>query len=92
MAEALQARELVLAHLERSIASIAAEHGRCRTRLAKLVELACMAPDIVTAILEGKQPETLTARKLGSITLPIEWPQQRRVLGFAEQRLIHTNG
>jgi len=82
MAEALQARELVLAQPERSIAGIAGEHGRCRTRLSKLVAFSCMAPDIVTAILEGRQPETLTARKLTGIVLPPAWAQQGRVLGF----------
>jgi len=82
MGEALQARELVLAHPDRSIASIAGEHGRCRTRLAKLVGLSCIAPDVVTAILESRQPEALTARKLSGIALPAEWAQQRRVLGF----------
>jgi hypothetical protein len=82
VADALQARELVLAHPGRSTASIASEHGRCRTRLAKLVELSCLAPDIVTAIVEGRQPETLTARRLSAASLPLEWAGQRQVLGF----------
>ena len=82
MAEALQARELVLVHADRSLNSIAKEHGRCRTRLGKLVALSCLAPEIVTAIVEGRQPPSLTARRLGSIALPSEWAQQRRVLGF----------
>jgi len=81
--EALQARELVLAHPGRSTSSIAAEHGRCRTRLAKLVRLSCLAPDIVTAIVEGKQPEAVTARWLGSAALPLDWTGQRQVFGFA---------
>jgi DNA invertase Pin-like site-specific DNA recombinase len=82
VAEALQARELVLAHPSRSLASIAAEHGRCRTRLGKLVGLSCLAPDIIEAIVEGKQPETLTARRLDDPALPLEWVQQRKVLGL----------
>ena len=82
VAEALQARELVLAHADRSLNSLAAEHGRCRTRLGKLVALSCLAPDIVTAIVEGRQPASLTARALNDISLPPEWAEQRRVLGF----------
>jgi DNA invertase Pin-like site-specific DNA recombinase len=82
MGEALQARELVLANPARSLSSIAAEHGRCRTRLGKLVGLACLAPDIIAAIVEGRQPEMLTARRLDATALPVEWAQQRRVLGF----------
>jgi hypothetical protein len=80
--EALHARELVLSQPERSIASIAAEHGRCRTRLAKLLGLSCMAPGVVIAILEGRQPEALTARQLSGMVLPTDWAQQCRILGL----------
>ena len=82
MAEALQARELVLAHTGSSLNSLARAHGRCRTRLGNLVALSCLAPDIVSAIVEGRQPAALTARRLGSIVLPPQWAEQRRVLGF----------
>lgn len=83
MAEAHQARQLILANPDRSIAAIAAEHGRCRTRLGKLAALACLAPDIVTAIVEGRQSPTLTARSLQDIDLPLAWTDQRTLLGFA---------
>jgi len=83
IAEAHQARQLVLASPEQSIAAIAARHGRCRTRLGKLAALACLAPDIVTAIIEGRQPATLTARTLQDIDLPLAWADQRALLGFA---------
>ena len=59
IAEAHAARKILLAIPEQSIASIAANHGWCRTRLAKLAALACLAPDIVTAIVEGRQPASL---------------------------------
>ena len=83
IAEAHAARKLLLASPERSIAAIAASHCRCRTRLGKLAALACLAPDIVTAIVEGHQPATLTARALQQIDLPLAWPDQRGLLGFA---------
>jgi site-specific DNA recombinase len=82
VAEAHAARRLVLQRPERSIAAIAADEGRCRTRLGKLVALSCLAPDIVTAIVEGRQPATLTAKSLSAIDLPIHWQEQRRALGF----------
>jgi DNA invertase Pin-like site-specific DNA recombinase len=82
LAEAHLARQLILAQPEQSIASIAAEQGRCRTRLGKLAALACLAPDIVTAIVEGRQPPTLTARALQDIDLPLAWPDQRALLGL----------
>ena len=83
VSEAHLARQLVLTNPERSIAAIAADHGRCRTRLGKLAALSCLAPDIVTAIVEGRQPPTLTARTLQDIDLPLAWTDQRALLGFA---------
>lgn len=83
MAEAQQAKVLVLAQPEKSIACIAREQGRCRTRLGKLVALSCLAPDIVTSIVEGRQPENLTAFRLMSKPLPLAWTDQRRELGLS---------
>lgn len=83
IAEAQEARRQVLSNPEQSLARIACKYGRCRTRLAKLVALSCLAPDIVTAIVEGKQPEHLTASRLLSSTLPLAWSEQRRDLGLA---------
>ena len=82
VAEAHAARKLVLENPGRAMASIAADHGRCRTRLAKLVGLSCLAPDIVTAIVEGRQPAKLTPTVLTTIDLPLGWREQRVALGF----------
>jgi hypothetical protein len=52
--------------------------------LERLARLGFLAPDIVSAILKGEQPKSLTARKLLRVpNLPISWKEQRRVLGFA---------
>jgi site-specific DNA recombinase len=83
LVEAHAAKQLVLSQPDRSIAAIAYAQGRCRTRLGKMVALSCLAPDIVTAIIEGRQPTTLTARSLMSIELPHVWSEQRRVLGVS---------
>jgi site-specific DNA recombinase len=83
IAEAHSARKMILASPEQSIAAIAASHGRCRTRLGKLAALSCLAPDIVTAIVEGRQPASLTARTLQDIDLPLAWTDQRALLGIA---------
>ena len=83
LAEAITARDLVDEHLDQSIASIAAQQGRCRTRLGKLVQLACLDPEIIKAIVEGRQPEALNAKRLASAQLPFAWEEQRRLLGFA---------
>ncbi|RYY22768.1 MAG: recombinase family protein [Sphingomonadales bacterium] len=82
VAEAHAARRLVLQRPKQSIAAIAADEGRCRTRLGKLVALSCLAPEIVTAIVEGRQPAKLTAKSLSAINLPMHWQEQRTALGF----------
>lgn len=82
VAEAHAARKLVFEHSEQSIAAIAADHSRCRTRLGKLVALSCLAPDIITAIVEGRQPAKLTAKSLLTIELPLRWQEQRAAFGF----------
>jgi hypothetical protein len=74
---------LVTANPEQSIASIAAAANRCRARLAQLLALSCLAPDIVTAIVEGRQPSTFTARSLLAADIPHCWHEQRGVLGFS---------
>ncbi|MGQ0589815.1 MAG: recombinase family protein [Sphingosinicella sp.] len=83
IAEAHEARQQVLSNPGHSLARIAREHARCRTRLGKLVALSCLAPDIVTSIVEGKQPEHLTVSRLLSSALPMVWSEQRRELGLA---------
>jgi site-specific DNA recombinase len=83
IAEAHAARQLIMTHPEQSIVSLAANHNRCRTRLGKLAALGCLAPDIVTAIIEGRQPASLTARTLHDIDLPLAWSDQRVLLGLS---------
>jgi hypothetical protein len=80
LADAYEARKLVLAHPDTPLADLAKQHGKCHKQLAKLVELSCLAPDIVTAVLDGKQPGSLTATTLRSIQLPLGWDQQRALL------------
>jgi len=50
----------------------------------RLMRLNFLAPDIVVAILNGRQPAALTATKLMADTrLPLRWTEQRKALGFA---------
>lgn len=52
--------------------------------LRRLVRLAFLAPDIVTAILDGTQPPLLTARQLlRASEVPLSWSEQRGIFGFA---------
>jgi hypothetical protein len=80
LAEAHAARQLVLSNPEIPLAELARQQGKCRKHLSELVELSCLAPDIVEAVLAGKQPGSLTAAKLRSSSLPLSWNEQRALL------------
>ena len=54
-----------------------------RGYMGQVIRLTTLAPDIVMAIIEGKQPKLLTARKLIREHFPYSWEEQRRELGFA---------
>jgi hypothetical protein len=63
---------------------IAHEERITSTYATRLVRLTFLAPDIVAAILAGKQLAGLTANKLMVDTrLPLDWRDQRTALGFA---------
>jgi len=50
----------------------------------QLLRISFLAPDIVAAIIEGRQPPSLTGRRLLRATdIPYDWAAQRRFLGFA---------
>lgn len=73
----------ITANPNKSIPEIAAEQGRCRVRMMKVAKLACLDPDIVTAIVEGRHPLKLTPGKLLAANLPLAWAEQQQVLGFS---------
>ncbi len=55
-----------------------------RTVRRRILPLAFLAPDIVKAILDGRQPVALTAESLRRLpALPTDWDAQRRLLGFS---------
>ncbi|HET9975816.1 MAG TPA: hypothetical protein VFQ20_00145 [Burkholderiaceae bacterium] len=63
--------------------AIAQEHGLATKEVTQVIYLAFMAPDIVQKIALGEQPMDLGVRKLQAmVPLPLDWGEQRRVLGF----------
>ena len=61
--------------------SIAQRLGLNERYVGRVLECAFLAPDIVEAILDGRQPPDLTFKKL-THGLPLSWIEQRRELGF----------
>ncbi len=72
--------------IEGKVATVAEITKREQLRpdnVSRVLPLAWLAPDIAAAILEGRQPADLTAKKLRDLPdLPLDWTDQRCVLGF----------
>jgi hypothetical protein len=67
--------------LAKSITDLAEQEGVTDAYVCRLLPLTCLAPDIVEAILDGRQPRGLRlAEMLGNG--PGGWDEQRRAFGF----------
>ena len=67
-----------------SIASLAQEQHQDGRDVTRTVYLAFLAPDIVDRIVRGEQPIGLGVRRLLAMCpLPLDWGEQRKVLGLA---------
>jgi DNA invertase Pin-like site-specific DNA recombinase len=83
--EALEMRNQLLSGPDESIEAMIGRLGIARGRLTSLVRLSYLAPDILRAMLEGRQPIELTPSRLLQLSkdLPHGWTEQRLFLGFA---------
>ena len=71
-----------------SVNDIARDRGLAANEFSRLLPLAFLAPDIVEAIMAGRQPLELTAKRLKRFeSLPLYWEQQRKVLDFPSTTL-----
>ena len=86
IAKAWTARQALMSSPGISVDEAAARMGLKADYFRVLVRISFLAPDIVVAILEGRQPGMLTRQKLARMTdLPLEREAQRRVLGFSAE-------
>ena len=75
--------EALLSGRAQSITDIALSYGVSASYVKKVLSLAFLAPDIVGAIMAGKQPAHLSTHMLTrKINLPLCWQEQRQLLGF----------
>ena len=66
-----------------SVLLIAQEQGLASSEVTRVVYLAFLAPDIVERIVRGEHPIELNIKRLlAAAPLPMQWGEQRRVLGF----------
>jgi hypothetical protein len=66
----------------KSITDLAEQEGVTVAYVCRLLPLTCLAPDIIEAILDGRQPKGLKlAEMLGNG--PLAWEEQRAEWGFS---------
>ena len=66
-----------------SISEMAQQQGVCRSYFTRVLRIGFLSPTITKAILAGRQPSELTARKLAADTrFPVCWQQQYRQLAM----------
>ena len=67
-----------------SVLEITEREGLGKGVISRTLPLAFLAPDIAEAILDGRQPDGLTAGGLYRLAdLPRDWDAQRKLLGFS---------
>jgi hypothetical protein len=69
---------------------LAEQTGLEECYVSRVVQCAFLAPDIIEAILEGRQPADLTLEKLLA-GQPMDWAEQRRRLGFSRDQLKNAS-
>jgi site-specific DNA recombinase len=75
-------RQLVLQNRDVTPEDLARQRRMGPSYFARMLRLNYLAPDIQAAIVDGTQPPDLTPKKLIFSLLPLDWEQQRQMLGF----------
>jgi len=67
----------------KNMPAIASREGIDKSYIARVMNLVFLAPDITESIITGYQPPDLSVEKLTKrIDLPLDWAQQRSLLGI----------
>ncbi len=75
---------MLVKHNDGKFGDLAKSEKLNRSYFSQLLRRAYLAPDITTAILDGRQPAGLTTTTLiERADLPMSWREQRRTLGVA---------
>jgi hypothetical protein len=64
----------------RSLQELARRDGITRRYIRRLIGLAFLSPQLVEAMLQGRQHVELTVTRLTELDLPLDWTEQHRLL------------
>jgi site-specific DNA recombinase len=84
VARAHDIQERLMQNCELALHAIARQEHVTPGYVSRLLRLPSLAPDIITAIINGKNPPQVTAKKLmrQALEIPVDWTEQRKLLGF----------
>ncbi len=84
VARAHDFQERMMQDPDLTVPAIASQEQLTIGYLSRLLRLPSLAPDVVTAIINGKHPPELSAKRLMrlALKLPTDWAEQRKLLGF----------
>jgi hypothetical protein len=80
--EARELQKLVDEERDKTLPELAAQVNYTPSRFSRVLRLNYLAPDIITGLIDGTQPQGLTRRELVHASLPMDWALQRKLLGF----------
>jgi hypothetical protein len=88
IARAHDFQERLLQDPNLTVPAIASQERLTIGYLSRLLRLPSLAPDIVAAIINGRHPPELSAKRLMrlALKLPIDWTEQRKLLSFRQLR------
>jgi len=88
IARAHDFQERLMQDPDLTVPAIASQERLTIGYLSRLLRLPSLAPDIVTAIINGKHPSELSAKRLMrlALKLPTDWAGQRKLLGFGANK------
>ncbi len=75
----------LMQNVDLTVHDVAREEHVSAAYIYSVLRLSSLAPDIVSAVVNGRNPPQLTAKKLMRLSphLPIDWREQRKLLGFS---------
>jgi len=84
IARAFRWKELMESGRVKNLAEIARTNKVDGSYVSRLIDLTLLAPHIIEAILDGREPSGLSLRRLLHNEIPVLWEEQRRVYGFVQ--------
>ena len=86
VARAHDIQQRLIQNTDLTVHVIASQEQVSANYVYRLLRLPTLSPDIITAIVNGKNPPQLTAKKLMQLTpqIPVDWAEQRKLLGFQQ--------